>query len=71
MRTLAYRAGALAIRQVLGLHKLATPAPPAVLKGLDAVKNLVPKTTLGRGAAIGALIGTGIGVHQLTQPNRN
>lgn len=53
----------------LGLEKTATAAKlTAVSRGLEKLKGLgrfVPKSTLGKGTAVGGLAGLGVGTHML------
>ncbi len=61
--------------RLVGLEKTATPIPvPAaetlVSRALAAAKKLVPETNIGRGAAAGGLIGTGVGAHALATGRR-
>ena len=71
MNSRAYRAGGLAVHQLLGLEKRALAAEPTtVTKGLTALHRLIPETRLGQGAALGGLLGLGMGTHMLMDDRR-
>ena len=71
MKPLAYRVGRLAAYCTLGLEKTASAAElTTVGKGISKLKGLIPKSTLGKGTAIGGLAGVGMGTHMLMDERR-
>lgn len=71
MTPLAYKAGCLAAHHTLGMDKAAgTPATTTAGKGIEHLKNLIPKTTIGKGTALGGLAGVGMGTHMLMSDKR-
>jgi surface antigen len=71
MNSLAYRVGCLAAHCEIGLAKTGAAAPlTTVGKGLAKLKGLVPKSTLGKAAVGGGLLGVGGGAHMLMDDRR-